>query len=138
MALKDLMNSKFQGELTEGEHTMTLISWTYMAHETDSTKDYLALTFKHAEGEYKRNFFERDLTIALSHIRRQLNRSNETIIPTEFLTNLIKDQTPLKTWITYPNVTTTNGLRRVQNLHFLEPYGKMDTETAEPDMEVPA
>lgn len=137
--LRETMGTIFQGELAEGHHAVTLINWEYKAHATDASKDYIIATFKHELGTYKRNMFDKDITIMLSHLRRQLGRSTESINPAEFLNDLIATVTPFSIWISYPTVPTANGERRVQNLHFLEPYGKIEEATAgADDMEVPA
>ena len=120
--LKDLMSKGFIGELTEGEHNATLTAWQYVANKDDPEKDYIKCTFSvdnnGIQQTYNRNQFERDVSIMLSHLRRQLGRSNETIKPKDFFEGLIKNKTPFKIWISYNNVTTKRGLRRVQDLHF--------------------
>ena len=138
--LRNLVTAKFNGELAEKAHTMILTNWEYKPHATDPEKDYIILTFAHEKGEYKRNMFENDMTIMLSHLRRQLGRAEETITPNAFFDELIATKTAFTVWVSYPIVPTASGLRRVQNLHFLEPYAKMETESAveaEADMEVP-
>lgn len=135
--LREIMTKPYNGEMTEGKHSVTLKNWEYKAHLTDPNKDYIALTFTHEKGEYKRNMFEKDITIMLSHLRRQLNRATETIKPQEFLNDLVTAKTPFDIWITYPIVPTANGTKRVQNLNFLEPYATIEPTAAEEEMEVP-
>ena len=121
--LKDLMSKEFNGELTEGEHNATLTSWQYVANKGNPEKDYIKFTFSvdnnGIQQVYNRNQFERDVSIMLSHLRRQLGRSNETIKPKDFFEGLIKNKTEFKIWIEYPIVSAAKGMRRVQNLHFL-------------------
>lgn len=121
--LKDLMSKEFNGELTEGEHNATLTGWQYVANKNDPAKDYIKFTFSvdnnGIQQTYNRNQFERDVSIMLSHLRRQLGRSNETIKPKDFFEGLIKNKTEFKIWIEYPIVSAAKGMRRVQNLHFL-------------------
>ena len=121
--LKDLMSKEFNGELTEGEHNATLTSWQYVANKNNPEKDYIKCTFNvdnnGVQQVYNRNLFERDVSIMLSHLRRQLGRSNETIKPKDFFEGLIKNKTEFKIWIEYPIVSAAKGMRRVQNLHFL-------------------
>lgn len=135
--LRETMAKKFNGELAEGIHEVTLKNWVYMAHDTDPNKDYIAITLNHPNGEYKRNMFDKDIQIMISHLRRQFNRSQEAIIPTEFFSDLVTNQTKFNIWISYPVVTSAQGLKRVQNLNFLEPYGTMATAEGAEEMEVP-
>lgn len=136
--LRELMRKPYNGEMSEGKHTATLKSWEYKAHETDPNKDYIALVFNTTSNEYRRNMFDKDMTIMLSHLRRQLGRATETIQPTDFLNDLVAQNTPFEIWISYPMVPTSTGLKRVQNLNFLEPYATMNnTVAAEEEMEVP-
>lgn len=120
--LKDLMSKEFVGELTEGEHNATMTAWQYTANKDDPEKDYIKCTFSvdnnGVQQIYTRNQFERDISIMLSQLRRQLGRSSETINPKTFFEELIKNKTPIKIYIAYNNVTTKRGLRRVQDLHF--------------------
>lgn len=85
---------------------------------------------------YKRNMFERDVSIFLSHTRRQLNMQDQNINPKDYLDNLVKTQNKLDMWVAYPKVPTKNGIRRVQNIYWTEP----SAETAESadDAEMPS
>ena len=135
--LRETMTKQFNGELAEGAHEVSLKNWVYMAHATDPAKDYLAVTFTHNQGDYKRNMFDKDVQIMISHLRRQLGKAQEAVVPTDFLNDLIADNTSFQIWISYPVVTSAQGLKRVQNLNFLAPYDTMsEADTAE-DMEVP-
>ena len=135
--LKDLMSKGFIGELTEGEHNATLTAWQYTANKDDAEKDYIKCTFNvdnnGTQQVYNRNQFERDISIMLSQLRRQLGRSNETINPKAFFDELIKNKTPIKLWISYNNVTTKKGLRRVQDLHFQPELLPAGTNTSTDD-----
>lgn len=135
--LKDLMSKEFNGELTEGEHNATLTSWQYVANKDNPDKDYIKFTFSvdnnGIQQTYNRNQFERDVSIMLSHLRRQLGRSNETIKPKDFFEGLIKNKTPFKIWIEYTTVATQKGMRRVQNLHFQPALAAAPTETSAED-----
>ena len=138
--LKDLMTKEFTGELTEGEHNAILTGWQYVANKSNPEKDYIKCTFSvdnnGVQQVYNRNQFERDVSIMLSHLRRQLGRSNETIKPKEFFEDLIKNKTPIKIWIEYPIVSAAKGMKRVQNLHFLPPT-EAPAETATTDEDSP-
>ena len=135
--LKDLMTKEFTGELTEGEHNAILTGWQYVANKSNPEKDYIKFTFSvdnnGIQQTYNRNQFERDVSIMLSHLRRQLGRSNETIKPKEFFEDLIKNKTPIKLWIEYPIVSAAKGMRRVQNLYFQPALAAATTETSDED-----
>ena len=115
--LKDLMNKTFNAEITEGQHKAVLTSFEYKQHPSNESYDYIAMVFTiDGKREFKRNMFERDVSIMLSQTRRQLNRAAEDINPIEYLKDLINNKTELEIWITYPIVPTRNGARRVQNI----------------------
>ena len=134
--LNELMNSTFQKELSEGKHTVVLKAWTYKP-ESDPKNDYICLEML-VDGDlhYKRNMFERDVSIFLSHTRRQLNMQDQSINPKTYLDDLVKSQNKLDMWVAYPKVPTKNGVRRVQNVYWTEP----SAETAESadDAELPS
>ena len=119
--LNELMNSTFQKELSAGKHTVVLKKWTYKP-ETDPKNDYICLEML-VDGDlhYKRNMFERDVSIFLSHTRRQLGKQDQNIEPKTYLNELVLSQTALDMWVAYPNVPTKNGVRRVQNVYWMEP-----------------
>lgn len=139
LSLSELMSKPFVGELTDGEHEGILLSWNLVTN-ADPTKEYIRMTFNvgnaSAHQEYTRNLFVRDMSIALSHIRRQLNRANEVIDPKSFLDGLRDNKTPLKLWVTYPVVTGRNGAKRVQNLYFQPPI-TADEPAVSGEMETP-
>ena len=115
--LKDLMNKTFTAEIAEGQHKAVLTAFEYKQHPSNESYDYIAMVFViDGKREFKRNMFERDISIMLSQTRRQLNRASEDINPTEYLKDLIDNKTELEIWITYPIVSTRNGARRVQNI----------------------
>ena len=115
--LKDLMNKTFTAEITEGQHKAVLTAFEYKKHPSNEAYDYIAMVFIiDGKREFKRNMFERDISIMLSQTRRQLNRAAEDINPIEYLKDLIDNKTELDIWITYPIVPTRNGARRVQNI----------------------
>lgn len=134
--LKDLMNKTFQKELAEGKHKATITNWTYNENTKNHNNDYIQLSLT-IDGElnYKRNMFERDMSIFLSHTRKQLNKQNENINPTEYLNELVSNKTELDLWVAYPIVPTANGLRRVQNMYWAEPAAELDGN--EDDSELP-
>lgn len=139
LSLTELMSKPFVGELTDGEHDAVMLSWNLVTN-ADPTKEYIRMTFdvNNANGhqEFTRNLFVRDMSIALSHIRRQLNRANEVIDPKTFLNELHDNKTALKIWVTYPIVTSRNGAKRVQNLYFQPPI-VADEQTVPDEMETP-
>ena len=139
MALSELMNKVFTAEITEGEHKATIKAWEFKPN-TDPTKEYIKMTFTVENcgktQEFVRNMFERDISLAVSHIRRQLDRSNESIVPTAFFDELIASSTEIKMWIQYPVVPTKNGAQRRQNIYFLPPLSSVEAASSA-DMEMP-
>ena len=135
-SLKDLMKNTFAGEIAEGKHTAVLKHFQYVENESNPDNSYILITFLiDGKREYKRNFFLRDMSILLSHTRRQLGRANEDIIPGVYLKELIDNQTELDIWFEYPTVATRTGPKRVQNIAWLPPVSAEADDT--PDFELP-
>ena len=135
-SLRDLMNNTFAGEIAEGKHTAVVKNFQYVEHESNPDNSYILITFLiDNKREYKRNFFLRDMSILLSHTRRQLGRANEDIVPGVYLKELIDNQTELDIWFEYPTVATRTGPKRVQNIAWLPPVSAEADET--PDFELP-
>lgn len=133
--LKALMNNTFAGEIAEGKHTVTFKEFRYVENENNPDNSYIAILFNvDDKREYKRNFFLRDMSILLSHTRRQLGRENEDIVPGVYLQDLIDKQTELNIWFSYPVVATKNGPRRVQNISWMPPA---EVQSEEPDFDMP-
>ena len=133
--LRDLMNNTFAGEIAEGKHTVTFQNFRYVENENNPDNSYIAILFNvDGKREYKRNFFLRDMSILLSHTRRQLGRENEDIVPGVYLQDLIDKQTELNIWFSYPVVATKNGPRRVQNISWMPPA---EVQSEEPDFDMP-
>ena len=134
--LRDLMNSTFAGEIAEGKHTAVVKNFQYVENESNPDNSYILITFLiDGKRDYKRNFFLRDMSILLSHTRRQLGRANEDIVPGVYLKELIDNQTELDIWFEYPTVATRTGPKRVQNIAWLPPVTAEADET--PDFELP-
>ena len=134
--LRDLMNNTFAGEIAEGKHTAVVKSFQYVENESNPDNSYILITFLiDNKRDYKRNFFLRDMSILLSHTRRQLGRANEDIVPGVYLQELIDNQTELDIWFEYPTVATRTGPKRVQNIAWLPPVTAEADET--PDFELP-
>ena len=134
--LRDLMNNTFAGEIAEGKHTAVVKDFQYVENESNPDNSYILITFLiDNKREYKRNFFLRDMSILLSHTRRQLGRANEDIVPGVYLKELIDNQTELDIWFEYPTVATRTGPKRVQNIAWLPPVSAEADET--PDFELP-
>ena len=134
--LRDLMNNTFAGEIAEGKHTAVVKNVQYVENESNPDNSYILITFLiDNKREYKRNFFLRDMSILLSHTRRQLGRANEDIVPGVYLKELIDNQTELDIWFEYPTVATRTGPKRVQNIAWLPPVSAEADET--PDFELP-
>ena len=134
--LRDLMNNTFAGEIAEGKHTAVIKNFQYVENESNPDNSYILITFMiDNKREYKRNFFLRDMSILLSHTRRQLGRANEDIVPGVYLKELIDNQTELDIWFEYPTVATRTGPKRVQNIAWLPPVSAEADET--PDFELP-
>ena len=135
-SLRDLMNNTFAGEIAEGKHTAVVKNFQYVENESNPDNSYILITFLiDNKREYKRNFFLRDMSILLSHTRRQLGRANEDIVPGVYLQELIDNQTELDIWFEYPTVATRTGPKRVQNIAWLPPVTAEADET--PDFELP-
>ena len=135
-SLRDLMNNTFAGEIAEGKHTAVVKNFQYVENETNPDNSYILITFLiDGKRDYKRNFFLRDMSILLSHTRRQLGRANEDIVPGVYLKELIDNQTELDIWFEYPTVATRTGPKRVQNIAWLPPVTAEADET--PDFELP-
>ena len=135
-SLRDLMNNTFAGEIAEGKHTAVVKNFQYVENESNPDNSYILITFLiDNKREYKRNFFLRDMSILLSHTRRQLGRANEDIVPGIYLKELIDNQTELDIWFEYPTVATRTGPKRVQNIAWLPPVSAGADET--PDFELP-
>ena len=133
--LRDLMNKTFAGEIAEGKHTVTFKDFRYVENENNPDNSYIAILFNvDGKREYKRNFFLRDMSILLSHTRRQLGRENEDIVPGVYLQDLIDKQTELNIWFSYPIVATKSGPRRVQNISWMPPA---EVQSEEPDFDMP-
>ena len=134
--LRELMNNTFAGEIAEGKHTAVVKNFQYVENESNPDNSYILITFLiDNKREYKRNFFLRDMSILLSHTRRQLGRANEDIVPGVYLKELIDNQTELDIWFEYPTVATRTGPKRVQNIAWLPPVSAEADET--PDFELP-
>ena len=135
-SLRDLMNNTFAGEIAEGKHTAVVKNFQYVENESNPDNSYILITFLiDGKRDYKRNFFLRDMSILLSHTRRQLGRANEDIVPGVYLKELIDNQTELDIWFEYPTVATRTGPKRVQNIAGLPPVSAETDET--PDFELP-
>ena len=135
-SLRDLMNNTFAGEIAEGKHTAVVKNFQYVENESNPDNSYILITFLiDGKRDYKRNFFLRDMSILLSHTRRQLGRANEDIVPSIYLKELIDNQTELDIWFEYPTVATRTGPKRVQNIAWLPPVSAEADET--PDFELP-
>ena len=134
--LRDLMNNTFAGEIAEGKHTAVIKHFQYVENESNPDNSYILITFLiDGKRDYKRNFFLRDMSILLSHTRRQLGRANEDIVPGVYLKELIDNQTELDIWFEYPTVATRTGPKRVQNIAWLPPVSAEADDT--PDFELP-
>lgn len=135
-SLRDLMNNTFAGEIAEGKHTAVVKNFQYVENESNPDNSYILITFLiDGKRDYKRNFFMRDMSILLSHTRRQLGRANEDIVPGVYLKELIDNQTELDIWFEYPTVATRTGHKRVQNIAWLPPVSAEADKT--PDFELP-
>ena len=133
--LRDLMNNTFAGEIAEGKHTVTFKDFRYVENENNPDNSYIAILFNiDGKREYKRNFFLRDMSILLSHTRRQLGRENEDIVPGVYIQDLIDKQTELNIWFSYPVVATKSGPRRVQNISWMPPA---EVQSEAPDFDMP-
>ena len=113
--LVDMLKSTFKPALEEGKYTATLKSFEVVANPT---ADYVKFTFTLESGrEITENRFEKGLGVMISHLRQQLGREKEEIIPQDFFNELIANKTPFNIWIVKRIV---NGVQKT-NFNFLEP-----------------
>ena len=117
---------KFQPTLPEGEYKVTMISQEYVPAKTADSSDYVKFQYKLVDKDrtITDNKFERGFAVMVSHLRQQLKRSEEEIIPMEFFQELIDNKTELKIWITKPII---NGRTRI-NINFLKPIEQTETK----------
>jgi len=102
MAIKDLLNKPFQGELQEGMHEATLAKWEHIVPNTSTAEDYIAITLCTNGITVVKNLFEKDFSIFLSQIRRQFGASSVTIgnVPS-FLNELVQTKRKFNIWVDY-------------------------------------
>ena len=114
--LMEMYKSTFHPALEEGVYETEMVSHQYVANEK---APYIKFTFKVKDSNrtLTENRFEKGFGVMVSHLRQQLNRSNEAIKPFEFFDELIANKTTIKIWVT-KNVI--NGVPRT-NFQFLEP-----------------
>ena len=113
-----MLNSTFQPALEEGKYEVVMKNYEFV-HNDKADVDYI--TFKYGipalNREISENRFEKGLGVMVSHIRQQLGRENEAVIPKELFDELIANKTPLNLWVVKRNI---NGVQRT-NFNFLEP-----------------
>jgi hypothetical protein len=112
----EMYKSTFQPALAEGVYDVKMIAHEYVENEK---APYIKFTFEVLENGRKlvENRFDKGLGVMVSHLRQQLKRENEAIVPKDFFDELIKNATPFKIWIVKRLV---NGSQRT-NFNFLEP-----------------
>ena len=130
MNLKELMSKPIAPALKEGQHNVILKDYivkTSSKFKNDGSteeKEYLQIVLNNGTRNINDNkFTEKSVSITVSHIRKQLGREYDEIVPIEFLNELKENQTPLTIWVTKDNGYT--------NINYLEPLDKTETTTEE-------
>lgn len=149
--LFDTLSKPYKGEVAEGAYKVTLIKASYTVNGVQEPValdpemidralavrpkngnplyDFTTLTFQLPDREFSKNFFEKDVLIFMSHVRRQMGIETSTIQPIEFINGLITSKQEIGLWIDYPTVITRQGFQeRRQNIHFLPPRTKASEE----------
>ena len=130
--LLEIYNSSFKPALTAGKYEVVLLNHKYVA---DEQNPYIRLEFQVKETGriLVENRFIKSFPILVSHLRQQLGRESEEIIPATFLDELIKNKTTINLWVVK---RTINGVPRT-NFQFLEPLPEQPTTTTKkPNTEV--
>ena len=122
--LFEMYNSTFKPALAEGKYTVTLKSHEYVAHEK-TPYIRIEMTIKDTDRVVVENRFENTFPVMISHLRQQLKREQEEVIPTDFLDELIENKTEFNIWVVKRII---NGAQKT-NVNFLEPI-KQDTAQA--------
>ena len=128
MALNTFLTSTYRKALKEGVHSSILTKYEVkegINKETGENKEMLILTFT-LPAEDNRPITdvrssEKAVAIMFSHLRKQLKKEEEDIIPQDFLNALIADKTEIKLY----TVKTVEGYT---NIAYLPPK---ETETAD-------
>ena len=128
--LMEMYKSTFQPALEEGVYKVKMLSHTPVEKEGQSP--YIRFEFEVTEGASKgrklsENRFEAGFGVLVSHLRQQLGRENEAVVPTELFDELIKNGTEFNIWIVKRII---NGRQRT-NFNFIKPI-----EEAKPNTEV--
>ena len=133
MNLKNLLATTMQPALKEGKHAVTLKNFevkTSSKFKNDGSteeKEYLQIVLNNGTRDINDNkFTEKSVSITVSHMRKQLGREYDEIVPMDFLTELKEKQTPLTIWVTKDNGYT--------NINYLEPLEKPTTPVEQVDV----
>lgn len=116
--LSQMLNSTFQPALEEGIYDVVMKSYE-LVHNDRANVDYVVFKYDipTLNREISENRFEKGLGVMVSHIRQQLGKEDEAVIPKELFDSLITNKTPLKLWVVKRIV---GGIQRT-NFNFLEP-----------------
>ncbi|MCQ2383067.1 MAG: hypothetical protein MJ060_04580 [Clostridia bacterium] len=137
--LLQLYKQPFAPTLSEGKYEVTLkshelVNSTRIINGKPQDNSYVKFVFETTGDKPRRiveNRFEKGFAIAVSHIRQQLGKENEEVIPFEMFDELITNKTPLNLWVAkaqLPDGTTKT------NIHFLEPLKKEETPAQNPQI----
>ena len=114
--LMEMLKSTFKPALEEGKYSATMKSYELVDNEK---APYVKFTFTLVDNgrEITENRFEKGLGVMISHLRTQLGREKEEIVPQDFFKELIDNKTEFNIWIVKRII---NGVQRT-NFNFLEP-----------------
>ena len=114
--LFEMYHSTFQPALKEGVYDVKMLKHEFV--ETATTQ-YIKFTYEMLDNGrvITDNKFEAGLGVMVSHLRQQLNREDEAVVPIDFFNELIEHETPIKIWVVKRMV---NGSQKT-NFNFLEP-----------------
>lgn len=129
--LLDMLKSTFKPALEEGKYAATMEKYEVV---DNPNAPYVKFTYtlKDSGREVTDNRFEKGLGVMISHLRTQLGREKEDIIPQDFFKGLIDNKTEINIWVVK---RTVNGVQKT-NFNFLEPIKTTETTpTIVPDAE---
>lgn len=133
--LMEMYKSTFKPALEEGVYKVKMLK--HEPVEKEGQSPYIRFEFEVTEGPAKgrilsENRFEAGFGVLVSHLRQQLGREKEEIVPTEFFNELIDKKTEFNVWI----VKRIVGGRQRTNFNFIKPIEetKPNTEVVEDEI----
>jgi hypothetical protein len=119
--LMEMYKSTFQPALAEGEYKVVMLSHKYTQNPA-GTGDYIRFEYAITEGAsagrvLSDNRFEAGLGVMVSHLREQLGREKEAVVPVELFNEVIANKTEITIWV---KKRVVNGSQKT-NIHFKKP-----------------